>query len=74
MVSKKEREEVWQKLKPYMDNKDTIEDLLPICYRCEGWSIDNNSKEWCEDRKTCPVFQLWLSNKYLEWYKNSLEF
>lgn len=56
MVSKKEREEVWQKLKPYMDNKDTIEDLLPICYRCEGWSIDNNSKEWCEDRKHALYF------------------
>lgn len=67
MVSKEKRNEVWERNKPYMKYKDTTEDLLPICKKCECWSKDNDKEEWCEERAKCPVFQLWLSHEYLEW-------
>lgn len=73
MVSKKKREEVRRHLKPYMDDPGTTKDLIPICQRCENWSKDNDPIEWCEDKEKCPVFQLWLSNEYLEWFTDEYE-
>lgn len=67
MVNKKKRDEVWKHLKPYMDDNDTVEDLVACCERCEEYSVDHDTKEWCDCWETCPVFKLWLSNEYYEW-------
>lgn len=67
MESKKHRDEVWERNKPYMDKKDikeTAEDLIPICERCEEWMGEEHDYEQC---RNCPAMELWLSNEYLEW-------
>lgn len=71
MVAKNLRNEVWNRNKCYMKHESCTKDLRPICEMCESWSIDNNPEEWCENRENCPVFQLWLSNEYLEWAMDS---
>lgn len=64
MVSKEKRDEVYSILN--LKNKTTMEDLLPICERCEQWCGKEHNFEDCRNQ---PCFELWLSNEYLEWCK-----
>lgn len=64
MVSKEKRDEAFEHNKPYLNDKDTMEDLLPICERCEQWCGKEHDFEGCRNQ---PCFELWLSNEYLEW-------
>lgn len=64
MVSKERRDEVYSILD--LKDKTTMEDLLPICERCEQWCGKEHNFEDCRNQ---PCFELWLSNKYLEWCK-----
>jgi hypothetical protein len=61
MIEKKKRDEVWKKNKQYLDDKDTVEDIEPICSKL---GCDKTIGDEC---RGCPVCELWLSNEYLEW-------
>lgn len=68
MENKHNRDEVWERNKPYMTKeyiKETAEDLLPICQKCEKWTGEDHDFETC---RGCQVMELWLSNEFLEWY------
>lgn len=64
MVSKEKRDEYYSCFN--LKDKDTMEDLLPICERCEQWCGKEHNFEDCRNQ---PCFELWLSHKYLEWCK-----
>lgn len=68
MISKKKRDEVWERNKPYMDPEnveETAEDLLPFCKNCKEFcGIGKHDFEKCRG-KHC--MELWLSNEYQEW-------
>lgn len=65
MVSKEKRDEVYEHKKPYLNDNGTMEDLLPLCERCEQWCGKEHNYEECRNE---PCFELWLSNEYLWWY------
>lgn len=74
MVSKKNRNEVWDRNQRYIDDPETVEDLKPICKRICKLSdslVDPKTGEWCKRQNKCPAFQLWLSNESLEWSMDS---
>lgn len=64
MVSKDKRDEVWKRKQPYLDDKRTLEDLLPICERCEEWCGKEHDFEQCRNMQ---CFELFLSHEYLKW-------
>ena len=67
MIEEKYRKEVWSRNKLYMDSLGTTEDLEPCCERCKENKNRVEGQEWCKLKDTCPIFQLWLSNEYLDW-------
>lgn len=64
MVNKEKRDEVFERNKPHLNEKETVADLLPICERCESFCGQEHDFEQC---RNMPCFELWLSNEYLEW-------
>jgi hypothetical protein len=34
MVQEKYRDDVWEKIKRYLDDEETFRDLKPLCLRC----------------------------------------
>lgn len=63
MRSEKQRDEVFEHLKPYLEDDETTEDLRGICIKCDcGGFSDIN-----ENCRGCCVMELWLSNEYGEW-------
>lgn len=67
MIEEKYRKEVWSRNKLYMDSLGTTEDLEPCCERCKENKNRVEGQEWCKLKDTCQIFQLWLSNEYLDW-------
>lgn len=69
MRSKEERDEVFNHLRPYLEDEETVEDLIDICRICECHKYSNtrenpNNYKYCRE---CPIMELWLSNEYGEW-------
>lgn len=64
MESKEHRDEVWKRNRRYMDNEDTIEDLLPFCKECPLYKGKGHDFETCRG-KHC--MEIWLSHEYKEW-------
>lgn len=63
MRSEKQRNEVFEHLKPYLEDDETTEDLRKICIECDcGGFSDIN-----ENCRGCCAMELWLSNEYGEW-------
>ena len=60
MRNKKERDEIFNHIEPYLDNEETIEDLVKICKKC------NCNSHICENCRGCCAMELWLSNEYGE--------
>lgn len=61
MRNEEQRDEVFEHLKPYLEDEETIEDLRKICKRFE---CPTQLVRFC---RGCPVMELWLSNEYGEW-------
>lgn len=64
MIEKEKRDEVWKRNKQYLDNKDTVKDIAPICSKL------GCGKTIGDECRGCPVCELWLSNEYLEWCRS----
>ena len=72
MRSEKQRDEVYNRNKPYLENEETTEDLDVICEKCRCsrfFDVKEDPKNYDQCRGCC-VMELWLSNEYGEWISN----
>ena len=64
MIEKDERDEIWKRNKPYLDDPETTEDIRPVCEKAGCLKVLS------DECRGCPVCELWLSNEFLESYRS----
>ena len=61
---KRQQEEAWIHIQPYMNNSPQAADLTEMCSYCEAYCGKEHDYAECRD-KMC--FKFWLSYVYLNW-------
>lgn len=64
--TKRNLEESYKHIKPYISNESTPE-LFEMCDSCPCFGGSKHNFEACNDK---PCFKFWLAFEYLEWYNS----
>lgn len=63
--TERQLKEVYQSRKPYLNKKDSCEELHEMCENCENYlGHENHNYEEC---KNLACFRNWLGLEYLDW-------
>lgn len=67
--TKRQIEESYNHMEPFLDNLKVTEELRKMCEYCEGYCGEEHNYEECKD---LPCFNFYLCFEYMEW-RNSFE-
>ena len=66
--TKKNIQECYEHIKPYLDSVDDTENLRTMCKDCECYCGKDHDYNECKDK---PCFKFFLAFEYLEWMNSS---